>query len=167
MVVTLQIIGKKKSGKTSTMLRFIRAAKIMGLNVSTYKHTHHTVSMDIPGTDTYRFYEAGADQVAMQNDSGFFWHELREASLPLAKEIERFTQTDTDLILIEGFKAEHYPKILLLRPNDNVSDFEADHLLTVATIFPKELETEAVDFSTDEQCQIWLQNFYQGAEKHG
>lgn len=72
MAPTLQIIGKKKSGKTTTMISFIEAAHKQEALVAAFKHTHHTVSMDVKGTDTDCFAKAGARQVGMQNDAGFF-----------------------------------------------------------------------------------------------
>lgn len=54
------------------MINFIQASQQLGLKTAAFKHTHHSVAMDVAGTDTARFSEAGADQVGMQQDGGFF-----------------------------------------------------------------------------------------------
>lgn len=169
MVTSLQIIGKKKSGKTTTTVDFIKSARESGLTVATFKHTHHTVSMDIEGTDTARFSQAGSQQVGMQNDAGFFWHETREngAEIALQNEIDDFVRPDTDLILIEGFKREKFPKLLLLREQDSLSDFSAyDQIEFVGTIFPSVLEnltdkavSQIIDLTTEEKRKEWLKSW--------
>lgn len=167
MALTLQVIGKKKSGKTTTMLSFIEAACQAKLQVATFKHTHHTVSMDVEGTDTARFAKAGAKQVGMQNDLGFFWHETRnfEEKVPLEKEIANYVKAETDLILVEGFKWETYPKLLLLRPEDQVTDFESiSKIRYVASLYPEKAGEVVLDFSTVEKRKGWFEKFYQEAK---
>ena len=165
MVPTLQVIGKKKSGKTTTMIRLIEIARHDNLEVAAFKHTHHSVAMDVAGTDTDRFAQAGANQVGMQQDGGFFWHETRpmmNKPVPLENEIAHYVAAKTELILIEGFKWESYPKILLLRPNDEVADFaEYGPFLTIATIFPEKVGPAVVDFTTAEKVAQWFSEWLQ------
>lgn len=159
MVTALQIIGKKKSGKTTTTVDFIKSARELNLVVASFKHTHHTVSMDVEGTDTARFAQAGAQQVGMQNDKGFFWHETRPAKA-LEEEIADFVRPETDLLLIEGFKKENFPKLLLLRENDQVSDFaEFDNIECIGTIFPSVLTENLIDLTTEEKRKEWLKSW--------
>lgn len=163
MAIALQIIGKKKSGKTTTMLNFIEKASEMGISVAAFKHTHHSVSMDVEGTDTYRFSQAGANQVGMQNDCGFFWHEQRPngKKVSLAQEIQNYVRADTDLILIEGFKTEKYPKLLLLRPEDRMSDFELEQLDFVGSLYQEKVESGILDFSSKAAAQCWFEKWYE------
>ena len=168
MAITLQIIGKKKSGKTTTMLNFIEQAANMGLEVAAFKHTHNSVSMDVEGTDTYRFSQAGANQVGMQNQRGFFWHEQRpmDQVVELEQEIEDFVGPSTDLILIEGFKSASFPKLLLLRPEDQRGDFVLDRLEYVGTLYQEKIHEGYLNFSTKEKAQQWFENWYE-ENKHG
>ena len=157
----LQIIGKKKSGKTTTTIDFIKAARAQDLTVATFKHTHHTVAMDVEGTDTARFSAAGAQQVGMQNDAGFFWHESRKngAEISLQEELDYFVRPETDLILIEGFKKEVFPKLLLLREKDKLEDFAIyEQIDYVGTIFPEVLvvRPELIDLTTEGKREDWL-----------
>jgi len=60
-VQVLAISGYAKTGKTTFIERLIPALTHKGLRVATIKHHHlHDISIDIPGTDTYRHKAAGA-----------------------------------------------------------------------------------------------------------
>lgn len=167
MDTPLQIIGNKKSGKTTTMISFIEEATLLNKKVAVFKHTHHSVSMDVEKTDTYRFSKAGASQVGMQQQGGFYWHEQRpmDQEVPLKEEIEDFVRLDTDIILIEGFKNENYPKLLLLRPQDTVGAFQDySKIQFIATIFKEKIgEPGVLDFTTEEKRKAWFKNYF--AEK--
>lgn len=156
----LQIIGRKKSGKTTTTIDFIRAARELGLNVAAFKQTHHlSVTMDIPGTDSFRFAEAGAAQVGMQNAEGFFWHETRKP-LPLAEEIKAFVSKDTDLVLVEGFKTANFPALLLMRPDDEQTDFLEYSFDFAGTIYSEWIqESGLIDLTTEEKRKDWLKTW--------
>ncbi len=163
MDTSLQVIGNKKSGKTTTMISFIEEATIMNKKIAVFKHTHHDVSMDIEGTDTDRFSKAGASQVGMQQDGGFYWHEQRPMGkqVPLKAEIEDFVRLDTDFVLIEGFKNESYPKLLLLRPQDTIGAFkDYSKIQFIATIFKEKVgEPGVLDFTTDEKRKTWFHQY--------
>lgn len=169
-MLALQVIGKKKSGKTTTMIHFIEAATAQGKKLAAFKHTHHSVSMDMAGTDTYRFSAAGASQVGMQQDGGFFWHEQRPMTpaIPLEEEIKDFVRKDTELLLIEGFKSEDFPKLLLLRPQDQVVDFaELTDIAAVATIYPEKVGEGILDLTTEEKAKDWFAAWLERSEQDG
>ncbi len=109
------IVGWKNSGKTTLIERLIREFGARGLSVSTIKHVHHAFDIDVPGKDSYRHREAGAQEVLVT--SGGRWalmHELRGAPEPdLNKLVEHLSPCD--LVLVEGFKCDTHPKIEVLR----------------------------------------------------
>jgi molybdopterin-guanine dinucleotide biosynthesis protein MobB len=91
-----------------------------GLRIAVVKHTHHVIDLDKPGKDSYRMREAGAQQVVLASHQRIIsMQEIggsqREASL--ADAISSIPAATTDLILVEGFKHEAYPKIELHRPS--------------------------------------------------
>lgn len=111
MTKVFGIVGWKNSGKTTLMERLIAHFDEMGLYVGAIKRAHHTVQLDQPGTDSFRYRESGARQVALVSQSrvGFF-EERRDLGEPeLPRIIAQFA--DADLILIEGFKTSPHPKI--------------------------------------------------------
>ncbi|MTH97539.1 molybdopterin-guanine dinucleotide biosynthesis protein B [Roseibium sp. RKSG952] len=105
------ITGWKNSGKTQLVTRLVAEFTRRGYKVSTVKHAHHNFDIDRPGADSYRHREAGASEVALV--SGRRWalmHELREELEPPLEEILS-RLAPCDLVLIEGYKREHHPKI--------------------------------------------------------
>ncbi|MCK0140406.1 bifunctional molybdopterin-guanine dinucleotide biosynthesis adaptor protein MobB/molybdopterin molybdotransferase MoeA [Aliiroseovarius sp. F47248L] len=105
------ITGWKNSGKTGLMERLVAHFAAKGLRVSTLKHTHHSVDLERPGTDTHRHREAGAQEVVLASSARVsILHELRETDEPrLTDLIARLTPCD--LVLVEGFKSAPHPKI--------------------------------------------------------
>ena len=57
----LQIVGRKKSGKTSLVCRLIPLLRARGLRVGSIKHSAHPHSLDREGSDSWRHREAGAE----------------------------------------------------------------------------------------------------------
>jgi len=109
------IVGWKNSGKTTLLEGLVRELSRRGFKVSTIKHAHHAFDIDVPGKDSYRHREAGAQEVIVA--SGQRWalmHELRGTPEPdLAGLLSHLAPCD--LVLIEGFKSERHSKIEVLR----------------------------------------------------
>ncbi len=114
----LGISGWSGCGKTTLMVALIPRLRARGLTVSTLKHAHHDVDLDTPGKDTWRHREAGAHEVILA--TGRRWallHELRgELEEPLPAELLARLQP-VDLVLVEGWKTDAFPKLEIWRPN--------------------------------------------------
>lgn len=111
----LGITGWSGSGKTTLIVALIPRLRALGLSVSTLKHAHHDVDLDRPGKDTFRHREAGAQEVILA--TGRRWallHELREEPEPTVSELLHYLQP-VDLVLVEGWKTGHYPKLEIWR----------------------------------------------------
>ena len=54
------VSGVKNSGKTTLMEKLIRVLTGRGLQVAAVKHDGHDFTPDVPGTDSWRFGQAGA-----------------------------------------------------------------------------------------------------------
>ena len=112
------IVGWSGSGKTSLVVEVLPILKDHGLKVSTMKHAHHHFDVDKPGKDSFRHREAGASEILVVTSSRWvLMHESREEPEPSIESlIERMTPVD--LLLIEGFKTHHHPKIEIHRQSD-------------------------------------------------
>ncbi len=107
------------TGKTTLLLKLIPLLKQAGLRLAVVKHAHHAFDMDRPGKDSHRLRGAGADQMLVAGRSRFGWIRERPAHSdePTLSEALAILEPDgLDLVLVEGFKAEPYPKIELHRP---------------------------------------------------
>lgn len=110
-----QIVGYKNSGKTSLVCALIPLLKQGGKCVAVIKHDGHEYDMDHPGTDTWKQRQAGAMAVAITSPARTSIIEERGSSL--SELIRGFS--GYDYVLVEGFKQEAYPKIVLIRrPED-------------------------------------------------
>jgi molybdopterin-guanine dinucleotide biosynthesis protein B len=110
------LAGWSGAGKTTLVTQLIPVFIARGLKVSTVKHAHKGFDIDLPGKDSHRHRTAGATEVFVA--SGIRWalvHELRdEAELDLADIIPKLAPVD--LLIVEGFKRHHHPKIEIHRP---------------------------------------------------
>jgi molybdopterin-guanine dinucleotide biosynthesis adapter protein len=112
-------VGASGSGKTTLIARVLPALRAEGLRVAVLKHAHCGFDMDRPGKDSYRVREAGASEVLIASRSR--WAHLGELEgdldePPFRELLERFEPGRVDVVLVEGFARECYPKIEVYRP---------------------------------------------------
>jgi molybdopterin-guanine dinucleotide biosynthesis adapter protein len=107
--------GWSGAGKTTLIVKLIPELKSRGLSVSTIKHAHHNFDLDQPGKDSYEHRVAGAEEVLVASANRVaLVRELRGAPEPSLPELLRMLKP-VDLVLIEGFKRDPYPKIEIFR----------------------------------------------------
>lgn len=143
------------TGKTTLMERVITQLSQSGLRVAAIKHGHHPTDPDIPGKDTYRFRQAGARTVMFAcQERWFMIQELPEQKEPtLAEQIARLD--GHDIVLVEGYKNDHHPKIVLHRKGASDPSFykQLTHVLALATDDP-DLEAELPLLPLDDPRQV-------------
>ena len=109
------LAGWSGSGKTTLLTKVLPLLIARGKRISTLKHAHHNFDVDRPGKDSFEHRSAGATEVLVV--SGNRWalmHELRGAPEPRLPEL--LTKlSPVDLVLIEGFKRESFPKLEIHR----------------------------------------------------
>lgn len=105
------------TGKTTLLEQIIPLLKQQGLRIALIKHSHHNFQIDQPGKDSFRLREAGASPVMLISSyRRAIITEFATAQEPkLDDQLKLFDQSELDLILVEGFKAEAFPKIELHR----------------------------------------------------
>lgn len=125
--ICVGICGYKKSGKTTLIEQLLEVLIAEGFSVGVIKHHNEPVETDIPGTDTYRFFQAGADVVGYDGQSLFLRKHQAEEFI-LAEELGLFCKK-TDLVLVEGFKESAIPKIWLLSEGESDAPSAVEHVL--------------------------------------
>ena len=99
------------------------------IRIAVIKHAHHDFDIDYPGKDSYRIRKAGAIETLVA--SKHRWALIHEAQNDthspneepqLFELIKQFKTSELDLILVEGFKHENFPRILLHRKGVTQSD---------------------------------------------
>lgn len=106
------------TGKTTLLTKVLPILKQRGLRVGLIKHAHHAFEIDKPGKDSYELRKAGAQQTLVASRKR--WALIVETSANqsdpgLDALLQHLDQTQLDLILVEGFKHETFPKIELHR----------------------------------------------------
>ena len=101
----LAVSGLHNSGKTTLLEKLLPALRSRGLKVGVIKHDGHDFTPDVPGTDSYRLREAGAEGVAVYSGQRYL----------LTEAFRLFERHGYDLVLLEGFKDSGWPKIEVVR----------------------------------------------------
>jgi molybdopterin-guanine dinucleotide biosynthesis protein B len=105
------------TGKTTLLAQLIPLLKSRGLRIGLIKHSHHSFDIDHPGKDSYILRRAGATPVMIVScrRRAIITEFLPEQEPHLNEQLPFFDQSALDLLLVEGFKAEKFPKIELHR----------------------------------------------------
>lgn len=128
------LAGWSGSGKTTLIKKLIPSLIARGSSVSTLKHAHHGFDLDQPGKDSFFHRAAGATEVIISSARRWaILHELRkepEWDLPalVAK------MSPVDLVLVEGFKRDAFPKLEIHRAANGKPLIHPDdpHIVAIA-----------------------------------
>lgn len=116
-VPVLQIIGYKNSGKTTLSCKLIAALTAGGLRVGSAKHDAHEFQLDDSGTDSERHLSHGAVETVLTSSTATRTMRRSPSSL---EDIAGQLAGRVDILIAEGFKSAHYPKIALIRHARNM-----------------------------------------------
>ncbi len=103
------VSGEKNSGKTTLIEALLPILTGRGYRVAVIKHDGHSFEPDVPGTDTRRFFDAGAVGTAVYDGEKFML--VKRQAVDERQLFKAFP--DADIILIEGLKHSGYPKVFL------------------------------------------------------
>ena len=150
----LGFAGYSGSGKTTLVEKLIPLVTQRGLKVSLIKHAHHTFDVDTPGKDSYRHRQAGCTEILVTSSRRWvLMHELRGRPEPgLAEHINHISPCD--LLLVEGFKHEHIPKIEVYRAEVGEPLLHPNDGNIVAIASDQRLETRLPQFDLNDPAAI-------------
>ncbi len=129
------ISGWSGNGKTTLLERLIPVLTKRGYSVSTLKHAHHKFDIDKPGKDSYRHREAGATEVLISSSHRWaLMHENRDGQ-EAGIDALIAQMSPVDILLVEGFKQENFPKIEVWRDEADAPPLHLkdDTVVAVAT----------------------------------
>jgi len=141
-------VAPSGTGKTTLLRQLVPLLRERGLRVGYIKHSHHPLSLDHPGKDSHDLAEAGAEQVllAAADGWGFIDYTPRrgeDGQTPLAELAGRFDAERLDLVLVEGFRQDRYPKIEVYRTARGKAPLYPDDPDIVAVATDSELPPDA------------------------
>ncbi|MCX7981677.1 MAG: molybdopterin-guanine dinucleotide biosynthesis protein B [Syntrophales bacterium] len=113
-IAVLSIVGRSNSGKTTLIEKIIPELKKRGWQVGTIKHNRHGFEIDHEGKDSYRHRRAGAKVTVIASPQQIAVIQEVERDYEIGELISRFI-SGVDIVLVEGFKENAYPKIEMRR----------------------------------------------------
>jgi molybdopterin-guanine dinucleotide biosynthesis protein B len=132
------LAGWSGSGKTTLITKLIPCLRARGLRVSTLKHAHHGFDLDKPGKDSFVHRESGATEVIISSAKRWaILHELRgEEEWNMVDLVAKMSPVD--LVLVEGFKRDAFPKLEVHRTANSKPLLYPDdpHIVAVACDTP-------------------------------
>ncbi len=107
-------VGRSNTGKTTLIERLIPELVRRGWRVGTIKHNRHGFEIDHEGKDSYRHRRAGAKVTVLASPKQIAVIANAEKDYEISELISQFIR-GVDIVLVEGFKENSYPKIELRR----------------------------------------------------
>lgn len=116
-VPVLGFAAPSGTGKTTLLCRLIPILRARGLILGLIKHAHHDFDLDQPGKDSFELRKAGASKVLITSSRrrAMVTDHASPMEPRLDQELRHLDQEGLNLILVEGFKREAYPKLELHR----------------------------------------------------
>jgi molybdopterin-guanine dinucleotide biosynthesis protein B len=156
------------TGKTTLLTQLIPLLTQQGLRIGVIKHSHHNFEIDKPGKDSFRLRAAGASSVMLvSSHRRAIITEFAQPSEPhLVDQLHAFDEKAFDLILVEGFKAEAFPKIELHRAELNNSLLYANDVDIIAVASDVKLnlppQLALLDLNNPTMIAEFIQNTFLG-----
>ena len=147
MLPIICIVGASNSGKTTFLEQLIPELRGRGYRVGTVKHDVHGFEIDREGKDTWRHRKAGAQTVAIASPQMLAAIRQTAAEMPL-EQIAGRCFWDEDILITEGYKQSHFPKIEVFRSAIEAKPIctPKDNLLAIVTDDPVELDVPRFRF---------------------
>ena len=145
----LGFVGYSGSGKTTLLTQLIQILRDRGYRIGVIKHAHHEFDIDHPGKDSYELRHSGASQmlVASRQRWALITETPEQSHDPqLAGLLDKLDEENLDIVLVEGFKHETFPKLEVYRTALSHSPLypEDPNVIALITELPCEEETDLV-----------------------
>ncbi|MFY1027989.1 molybdopterin-guanine dinucleotide biosynthesis protein B [Actinobacillus seminis] len=166
MIKLLGITGYSGSGKTTLLEKLLPLLSAKKLRVAVIKHSHHNAQVDKAGKDSWRMKEAGASQVIMACAERWALMTETPQAVSLPYLAQQFDPKLTDLILVEGFKDEPIPKILLHRQGMTKPLPEIDgNVVALVTDYEVESTLPRLNINHPYAVAIFIYQWYEMAKR--
>ena len=126
-------VGRSGSGKTTLLTKIIPEFKKRDIKVGTIKHTHHDVTFDAIGKDSWKHRQSGAGKVMLLSDREMAFFSAQEKKISL-DEIRDKWFSDCDLLLIEGFKKSAVLKMEVYRTENKKTPLYSNPVFSVDAV---------------------------------
>lgn len=155
MIPIVSIVGVSNSGKTTLIEKLIAELSLRGYRVATIKHNRHGFEIDHEGKDSWRHKKAGAVTTVVASPARVAVIEDVERDYGIGELVSRYIHA-ADIVLVEGFKENPFPKIEVYRTELKRERLTGDQDSLIALAVDREIPCpEAVAcFSRDDASGI-------------
>lgn len=155
----LGFVAYSGTGKTTLLEKLIPLLKERGIRLGIIKHAHHDFDIDTPGKDSYRLRKAGAAQTMIASAKRWALvneHDKKRDEPSLAELLPHLDTDCFDLLLVEGFKHENFPKIELWRRTHNKPLLYPDdkNIIALACDRPPKADSEITHLDLNDVAAI-------------
>ncbi len=107
----VSFVAKSGTGKTTLLEKVIIELTQRGYRVGAIKHDAHKFNIDHEGKDSWRLTQAGSAPMVISSKDKFAMVSPNEKGEVTIDELIYSYMTDVDIVLTEGYKMGHLPKI--------------------------------------------------------
>ncbi|MCA0969606.1 molybdopterin-guanine dinucleotide biosynthesis protein B [Halobacillus litoralis] len=129
-----QIVGYKNSGKTTLLSKLIAYGAGKGERVAVIKHHGHPEPLQAmhDETDSARLKKSGSFLTGVRSAGGLQL-ELDSTDFSLPRIVELYQAFEPDLIVVEGYKEEDYPKAVIVKKEQDLELLKKENIRFVIT----------------------------------
>jgi molybdopterin-guanine dinucleotide biosynthesis protein MobB len=146
------------TGKTTLLRQVLGLLVKRGLRIGVVKQARDDFDVDVPGKDSYELRKAGVERLllASERKSALMVEHPDSGEPELGSLLRRFDQTQLDLILVEGFSDQPFPKIELYRQTSGVQLRYPDDpwIVAVATDTPGVAQPPMVELDVNQPTKV-------------
>ncbi|MEH7436380.1 molybdopterin-guanine dinucleotide biosynthesis protein B [Neobacillus drentensis] len=166
--VVFQIVGFQNSGKTTFTLKLIERLKNNQLQTVTIKHHGHGGKPDVSmSKDSGKHLTSGA-LASLVEGGGRILLQAEEIVCNLDDHVEFMKFFKPDVIIVEGYKQEHYPKLLLIRETSDIRLLEKVNNVLAVISWSEEIKEQVKEqwagptfLISDERALQWTIQYVQ------
>ena len=157
-VTIISIAGKQNAGKTTLITTLIPKLKQHGYRVGTLKYNIKEFKVDHEGKDTYKYFHSGADSVVITSQDKIAVIK-RSTNPPVTSEIIKKYLNDVNLVLVEGYRGEDYPRIRIIDSKETKTDEKAG--VNELILINEKLKTNGFSIEDTNKALDFIENIIQ------
>ncbi|WP_236712813.1 molybdopterin-guanine dinucleotide biosynthesis protein B [Peribacillus muralis] len=136
-----QVVGYQNRGKTTFIKKMIENLRELNVETAVLKHHGHGGKPDISNLkDSHNHFQAGAAASLVEGDGTIELLGNLKGGASITELIKLLSLFHPDVILIEGYKQEDFPKVILIKEESDLSLLERLSNVQAAVAWPERLE---------------------------
>ena len=155
-VTIISIVGKQNAGKTTLIKTLIPELKDRGHRVGTLKYNIKEFKIDHEGKDTYKYYHSGADSIALTSQDEIAVIKKVTGPPGICEIIAKYLD-DVNIVLVEGYREDDYPRIKIVDSKETDSNDPGNELILIR----EDLETKHFTTEDTNKALDFIENIIQ------